>query len=115
VQVFDREGGFVREFAVDGWVSTVFSEPRLGFDEAGILWVTVPREREIRAYSSAGTVQRVLRDPVATGFDMPLGLAIGAGRMLVAGINGRLGWLKTNEIDDEGADEEIFSGQATEE
>jgi YYY domain-containing protein len=94
LQVFDAEGGFVRAFPVHGWRTETFSEPKVALTP-GLIWVTVPLEGAVRAYSADGRLVREIRafsDPDAP-FTRPMGLAYNESRreLVVADLEGRLG------------------------
>ncbi len=89
VQAFAPDGTLRGGFAVPGWTSAVFSEPRLAFAADGALWVTVPRERQLRVYGPDGELRESM--DVAARFDMPMGLDIAAERVVVTGLNGEWG------------------------
>jgi len=61
LQITDRNGAPVREFAVPGWRSQVFSEPYVTLAKDGTIWVTVPVEKEVRAYSPEGKLLRTMK------------------------------------------------------
>jgi len=54
VQIFDANGRLVRMFSVPGFEMRVFSEPNIAVTPKGTIWVTVPAQRIIRAYSPEG-------------------------------------------------------------
>lgn len=95
--VFDRDGKVEREIAVPGWTSAVFSEPRLAFDATGRLWATVPLASEIRAWDGTGNVVAIIAAAALRDrFDMPMGLAAESDGVVIAGLNGTLGRLRTD-------------------
>jgi DNA-binding beta-propeller fold protein YncE len=77
LQVFSRDGTFVSSFSVPGWQSKAFSEPNVAVDAKGTIWVTVPTEREVRAYAPSGKLLRTItaRSSQSAAFDMPMGIA----------------------------------------
>ncbi len=78
LQIFDPDGKPEGSFRVDGWESKVFSEPHVTVAPSGIIWVTVPLARAVRAYDSSG---KVLKEFVGTEdrsgpFQRPMGIAL---------------------------------------
>jgi len=69
VQIFDADGRFLSEFAVPGWRSEVFSEPKIARTPEGVLWLTVPALKVVRAYTAEGKMVREIN-----GREMPMGL-----------------------------------------
>jgi YYY domain-containing protein len=96
VAVFDRGGGFLRAFDVAGWRREALSEPYLALDQ-GLLWVSVPLEGEVRAYTKEGRLVKTLRgkdQPEGQRFEKPSGLALlPKGRLFVADLEGRFVFL----------------------
>ena len=79
VQMFDGAGRFLGAFPVPGWRVEVYSEPKIALDEAGLVWVTVPLLREVRAYGRDGTVKRtIVGGTPGSAFATPLGIAYSA-------------------------------------
>jgi YYY domain-containing protein len=78
VQIFTRDGQFVSSFPVPGWERKVYSEPYVAVDPKGAIWVTVPGEKEIRAYDGTGKLLRTIKgDTVASAkFETPIGIAL---------------------------------------
>ncbi|HVN76749.1 MAG TPA: DUF2298 domain-containing protein, partial [Thermoanaerobaculaceae bacterium] len=60
VVVFDAAGTFVRAFPVPGWRRQAYSEPYVALGRPGTIWVTVPLESELRAYSEDGALVTTL-------------------------------------------------------
>ena len=93
VAIFDRNGAFLRTFAVAGWRREVLSEPYLALDSKGLLWVSVPLAGEVRAYTKEGRLVTALRgvnQPEGRKFEKPSGLALlPGGRLFVADLEGR--------------------------
>jgi len=80
LQVFTRDGIYLRSFAVPGWRREIYSEPFVAVDPEGKLWVTVPREHEVRQYSGEGKLLKTLA--AARGGEesrVPLGIALRLG------------------------------------
>ncbi|HVN85606.1 MAG TPA: DUF2298 domain-containing protein [Candidatus Binatia bacterium] len=80
VQIFNRDGGFIGTFPVPGWEAQVYSEPYIGVDPKGTIWVTVPLVHEVRAYDAGGKLLRTITGqsiPQAF-FDKPIGIAVNA-------------------------------------
>lgn len=97
VSVFTPDGKFLRAFPVAGWKSEALGEPHLAFSPNGLLWMTVPLQSEIRAYTKDGTLVKTLGKTDLTGppgiaFDRPLGIAFppGAFQPVVTDANGTL-------------------------
>ncbi len=90
--VFDRDGGLQRTIPVPGWRREVFSEPYAAVDAAGTIWVTVPRESEVRAFAADGTLKTVLKGGAGdVKWDKPVGIALLSGkRLLVTDIENRI-------------------------
>lgn len=91
LQTFSAEGKLVRHFAVTGWQSGAWSEPHLAIDPNGIIWVTVPLAKEVRAYDTDGNLKR--RINAAEGkFQTPIGIAYDVARneVVVSDIENRL-------------------------
>ncbi len=88
---FDRDGRLLRTIPVPGWKRDVFSEPYVAPAPGGILWVTVPLDHEVRAYSEDGKLLTTLRPSPAALFDKPVGIVLlPAGKLLVSDIENRL-------------------------
>ena len=77
MQIFTEDGQFVSEFPVSGWESKVYSEPNVTVDPSGTIWVTVPADKEIRAYDGNGKLLRTITGKSIPGvsFDTPMGIA----------------------------------------
>lgn len=93
LQVFRPDGTLRTHFAVPGWRREAFSEPHVTVDAEGLLWVTVPLEGEIRAYSPAGGLrQTVSAAALVPPVRIPVGIAFDAvhGQLLVTDIENRL-------------------------
>jgi len=92
LDVFDRDGALLKAIPVPGWRREVFSEPYAAVDAAGTIWVTVPRESEIRAFAPDGTLKTVLKGGVGdVKWDKPVGIALLSGkRLLVTDIENRI-------------------------
>ncbi|MFI5142736.1 MAG: DUF2298 domain-containing protein [Thermoanaerobaculales bacterium] len=93
VQVFTRDGGFLREFGVPGWQVAAYSEPSVALNPGGTIWVTVPLANEVRGYSTAGALLRTFRrDASAPDLDRPFGVLLRSdgGALLVSTLGGRL-------------------------
>jgi DNA-binding beta-propeller fold protein YncE len=54
IQIFDGNGGLLKMFSVPGFEMKVFSEPNIAVTPEGTIWVTIPAQRIIRAYSPDG-------------------------------------------------------------
>ena len=80
LQIFSREGDFVTSFAVPGWRRAPYSEPHITVDTHGRIWVTVPLEREVRAYDEKGTRLATITPASGPGtaFKVPSGIAFDA-------------------------------------
>ncbi|MFI5179805.1 MAG: DUF2298 domain-containing protein [Thermoanaerobaculia bacterium] len=88
---FDRDGRLLRTIRVPGWRREVFCEPYVAPAPGGILWVTVPLEHEVRAYSEDGTLRTTLRPSPDATFDKPVGIVLLPGKkLLVSDIENRL-------------------------
>jgi sugar lactone lactonase YvrE len=92
LQITDRDGGFIRAFDVPGWRSEVFSEPYVTIDSDGVLWVTVPVERQIRAYDTEGKLLATIHGGKDEPFDRPMGIGIHpvTGNLVVTDLEHRL-------------------------
>lgn len=94
LQMFTRDGQIVGEFPVDGWRSEVFSEPDVVVDADGTIWVTVPVEKQIRAYDRSGKLLRTIASQSIPGvvFATPMGIDYDATRktLMVADLDGRI-------------------------
>jgi DNA-binding beta-propeller fold protein YncE len=92
LDVFDRNGTLLRAIPVPGWRREVFSEPYAAVDAAGTIWVTVPRESEVRAFAPDGALKTVLRGGAGdVKWDKPVGIALLPGkRLLVTDIENRI-------------------------
>jgi sugar lactone lactonase YvrE len=79
-ETFTRDGQFGCEFPVSGWESKVYSEPNVTIDPSGMIWVTVPGDKEIRSYDSKGKLLRTITGKSVPGvsFDTPMGIAYSA-------------------------------------
>ena len=90
--VFGRDGVLLRTIPVPGWRREVFSEPYAAVDASGTIWVTVPRESEIRAFAPDGALKTVWKGGVGdVKWDKPVGLALLSGnRLLVTDIENRI-------------------------
>ena len=79
VQIFSADGKPVKQFAVPGWQSGAWSEPHLAVDASGLIWLTAPLAKEVRAYDMNGTLKRTIS--AAEGkFQTPIGIAYDAAR-----------------------------------
>jgi DNA-binding beta-propeller fold protein YncE len=88
---FDRDGRLLRTIPVPGWKRAVFSEPYVAPAPGGIVWVTVPLEHEVRAYSEDGKLLTTIRPGAGVLFDKPVGIVLlPAGKLLVSDIENRL-------------------------
>jgi YYY domain-containing protein len=78
LQIFTADGRFVGEFPVSGWESKVYSEPHVAIDDKGVIWVSVPGAKEIRAYDRSGKLLRTITGQQIAGafFDTPMGIAL---------------------------------------
>jgi DNA-binding beta-propeller fold protein YncE len=56
VQVFDEDGTYLSEFAVDGWEKGPINEPYVAVDGRGDVYVTDPPGQRVLRYSSEGTL-----------------------------------------------------------
>jgi len=74
VQVFTAEGKALRQFPVAGWQSGAWSEPHLVVAPDGILWLTVPLAKEVRAYDPSGKLKRRINADEGK-FQTPIGIA----------------------------------------
>jgi len=94
LQVFDRDGRFLSQFAVPGWESKVYSEPHVTLDARGTIWVTVPGAKEVRSYNRSGKVLRTITGRSAGGaaFETPMGIAYNAAarELIVTDLENRL-------------------------
>ncbi|HKC25081.1 MAG TPA: DUF2298 domain-containing protein, partial [Thermoanaerobaculia bacterium] len=98
LQTFDRDGRFLSSFPVPGWRAEVYSEPGVAVDDAGRIWVTVPREHEVRAYAADGTLAKTVKKqdlPAGARFEMPVGIAWvpAEKKLIVSDIENRLVWV----------------------
>ena len=77
VQIFDTTGVVQGTFDVDGWEAKVYSEPHITVTPSGIIWVTVPLERAVRAYDRAGNLlhEIVGKEDGIGLFQRPMGVA----------------------------------------
>lgn len=77
-----RDGQFVGQLEVDGWSSKAYSEPHVALDDKGVIWVTVPGAREVRAYDRRGKLLRTITGTSIPGatFETPMGIAFDAKR-----------------------------------
>jgi DNA-binding beta-propeller fold protein YncE len=80
LQIFNPDGTFLRSFEVPGWRSEVYSEPHIAIDVGGIVWVTVPGEKAVRAYDANGKLLKTVTGSSlpAPGFEKPMGIAFDA-------------------------------------
>ena len=94
MQIFTRDGQFVNEFPVSGWESKVYSEPNVTVDPNGTIWVTVPGDKEIRAYDSKGKLLRTItgKSIPEVSFDTPMGIAYSAAdkQLIVTDLENRI-------------------------
>lgn len=94
LQIFERDGARVGGFPVAGWESKVFSEPDVAIDDHGRIWVSVPGEQEIRAYSTEGALLETLtgRSQPDRFFNTPMGIDVDRERseLVVADLDGRI-------------------------
>jgi YYY domain-containing protein len=94
LQVFGGDGTFRRAFAVPGWRTEVFSEPKVALDGSGLIWVTVPLAGEVRGYDGEGRLQRTIAGSPPPGgpFSKPLGIAVDptTGDLLVTDLDDRV-------------------------
>ena len=92
VQVFLRDGRRLLDFPVPGWRREVYSEPNAAIAEDGTLWVTVPLEKEVRAYRDGKLVQSVKASALPAGtLGRPLGiLTLPGGGVLVSDVENKL-------------------------
>jgi sugar lactone lactonase YvrE len=94
VQMFTRDGRATGQFPVEGWRSEVFSEPDVALDGEGNIWVTVPVEKQIRAYDRSGKLLRTISSQTIPSvmFVTPMGIDYDAGQkgLVVADLEGRV-------------------------
>jgi sugar lactone lactonase YvrE len=94
MQIFTADGQFVNEFPVSGWESKVYSEPNVSIDPSGTIWVTVPGDKEIRAYDSKGKLLRSITGKSIPGvsFETPMGIAYSAAdkQLIVTDLENRI-------------------------
>jgi len=92
--VFDTDGTYLRAFPVPGWRREVYSEPHVAVDGHGAIWVTVPLEGEVRAYSPEGSLLHSLATGTTLGVGLrrPCGILLQSkdGPILVSDIEGQL-------------------------
>jgi DNA-binding beta-propeller fold protein YncE len=61
VQVFDADGAYLSDFAVDGWrEGAAVNEPYIAVDASGDIYLTDPPGRRVLRYSSDGTLLGML-------------------------------------------------------
>lgn len=93
LQTFTSNGKPLGAFAVAGWESKVFSEPDVAVDRFGRIWVTVPGEKEIRAYDDRGDLLQTITPQTLPDvfFSTPMGIALDSGRgeLVVSDLDGR--------------------------
>ena len=94
LQIFTRDGQFVSEFPVSGWESKVYSEPNVAIDPSGTIWVTVPGDKEIRAYDSKGKLLKTItgKSIPNVSFETPMGIAYSAAdkQLIVSDLENRI-------------------------
>jgi sugar lactone lactonase YvrE len=94
LQAFSRDGVFRAAFPVEGWQSGVFSEPNVTLDKDGLLWLTVPAAKQVRAYDRSGKLMHTITSTSIPGvsFDTPMGIAFDptAGDLVVTDLGHRL-------------------------
>jgi DNA-binding beta-propeller fold protein YncE len=94
LQMFTRDGQSAGEFPVDGWRSEVFSEPDVTLDADGTIWVSVPVEKQIRAYDRSGKLLRTITSQSIASviFATPMGIDYDPLRktLVVADLDGRI-------------------------
>jgi sugar lactone lactonase YvrE len=98
LQTFERDGRFLSTFPVPGWTREVFSEPGVAVDDSGTLWVTVPRQHEVRAYTPDGKLVKTIKKddlPANARFETPVGIAWIAAKkkLVVTDIENRVLWI----------------------
>jgi YYY domain-containing protein len=93
MQMFTVDGQPLGAFPVPGWESKVFSEPDVTVDVQGRIWVTVPGEKQIRAYDERGTLLATVTSQSQPNvfFATPMGIDVDAarGELVVADLDGR--------------------------
>ena len=91
VQIFSADGKPVKQFAVPGWQSGAWSEPHLVVDPNGLIWLTAPLAKEVRAYDMNGTLKRTI-SATEGKFQTPMGIAYDAARkeIVVADLDNKL-------------------------
>jgi YYY domain-containing protein len=94
LQVFTPDGRFVSQFPVKGWTSKVYSEPSIVLDADGLIWVTVPLEKQVRAYDASGRLVRTIDGSTVPGaaFVTPMGIGYdrGARHLVISDLENRL-------------------------
>ena len=94
LQIFTRDGQFVSEFPVSGWESKVYSEPNVAIDPSGTIWVTVPGDKEIRAYDAKGKLLKTItgKSIPNVSFETPMGIAYSAAdkQLIVSDLENRI-------------------------
>ncbi|MBI3785099.1 MAG: NHL repeat-containing protein, partial [Deltaproteobacteria bacterium] len=77
LQIFSHDGQALGSFKVAGWESKVFSEPHVTIDPRGMIWVTVPGEKEIRRYDRSGQLLTTIKGQTfpTAHFETPMGIA----------------------------------------
>lgn len=75
LQIFRPDGALVRSFPVEGWQSAAWSEPHIAIGDGGTIWVTVPAQREIRAYDAEGKLSGKIVAVDGNPFGQAMGIA----------------------------------------
>ncbi len=78
MQIYGPEGQHQGSFPVPGWRTAALSEPTVAIAPDGLLWVTVPLEKEVRAYKRDGRLEKTIAGAkqVPKLFETPLGIAV---------------------------------------